>query len=105
MGFVACVSDPCVFVRQNNNFIMSLHDFVSRRHAYWRYSGGSNQKVADDVSSHYRMKTLGKVRSYFATGLHDSWINKTLTIRYYIHCVSYTFLLGVIPVGTELRYR
>ena len=62
MGFAACVSDPCVFVRKDDNKSWIYVTLYVDDMLIGGVSNDSIKKVADEQLSHVNLKTLGKVR-------------------------------------------
>ena len=67
MGFVACVSDPCIFVRQDEHLSWVYVTLYVDDMLIGGASVVSIKQVADELSSHFQLKTLGKVR--FSLGI------------------------------------
>ena len=65
MSFVACVSDMCVFVRRDGNLSWVFVAFYVDDMLIGGVSVDSIKQVADELSIHFRLKTLGKVRFKF----------------------------------------
>ena len=79
MGFVPCVSDPCVFVRRYGNLswiyvTLSVDDML-----IGRTSADLIDKVADELSSHFKLKTLGNVR--FILGIEVDYAQHTRKLK------------------------
>ena len=80
MGFVACVSDPCIFVRQDEHlswvYVTLYVDDI--------FIGGASvvsiKQVADELSSHFQLKTLGKVRFILGIEVEYEMSKKQLKI-------------------------
>ena len=53
MGFVACVSDPCVFVRRDDNDSWVYVTLYVDDMLIGGVSGDSIKKVTDELSSHF----------------------------------------------------
>ena len=65
MGFVACVSDTCVFVRRDGNSSWICVTLYVDDMLIGGVSVDSIKQVADELSSQYRLKTLEKVQFIF----------------------------------------
>uniref|UniRef100_A0AAV1V2H8 Reverse transcriptase Ty1/copia-type domain-containing protein n=1 Tax=Peronospora matthiolae TaxID=2874970 RepID=A0AAV1V2H8_9STRA len=79
MGFVACVTDPCVFVRHNGHL---LWIYVTLYVDDMMIGGTSDMlidKVADEFSSHFKLKTLGNVR--FILGIEVEYAHQTKKLK------------------------
>ena len=59
---MVCVSDPCVFVRQNDNLSWVYVTVYVDDMLIGGVSETSIRKVADELSNHFQLKTLGNVR-------------------------------------------
>uniref|UniRef100_A0AAV1ULX7 Reverse transcriptase Ty1/copia-type domain-containing protein n=1 Tax=Peronospora matthiolae TaxID=2874970 RepID=A0AAV1ULX7_9STRA len=79
MGFMACVTDPCVFIRRDGH----LSWIYLTLHVNDMLIGGNSaisiDKVADELSSHFKLKTLGNLR--FILGIEVEYAHQTKKLK------------------------
>ena len=79
MGFVACVLDPCVFVRDDQNFSWIYETlYVDAR--WLKVLLDIIYKVADELASHSKSKTLVNVRFILSIEVEYAQQTKKLKI-------------------------
>ena len=79
MGFVPCVADPCVFVRRDGHLswiyvTLYVDDMLLRGTSAFLID-----KVADELASHFKLKTLGNVR--FILGIEVDYAQQTKKLK------------------------
>ena len=79
MGFVPCVADPCVFVRRDGHLswiyvTLYVDDMLLRGTSAFLID-----KVADELASHFKLKTLGNVR--FILGIEVDYAHQTRKLK------------------------
>ena len=105
MGFVACVSDPCIFVIQGENSSRGLRDFVCRWHANWWCFGwldhASCRWNVEFFSAQYTGQSAinsryqSRIRDEFKTAQVSQSTCITLMIEYSIKSVQNRYTIRV----------